>query len=176
MARESGKPLVRDPVLERIEIPKAPPIHDQFAQEMLASAAQRMPAGIYTAQDEQDESRPEQDTYEVLANSVVAPVYPFKARRKQIEGHVRLEFSISQSGEPTDIEVVDASPPELFEESAVRALEKWAFNVDENHSEDTRVFQVFDFSMEDRGPVPQRRERRCDITGSRICGLKRYEK
>lgn len=175
VARESGTPLVRDPVPERIEIPKAPPVHDQFAQVMLASTAQQMPVGIKPPPDGQDESSPEQDTYEVLANSVVAPVYPFKARRKQIEGHVRLEFSISQSGEPTDIKVVDASPPELFEESAVRALEKWAFNVDENHSEDTRVFQVFDFSMEDGGAIPQRRERRCDITGSRICGLKRYD-
>lgn len=175
-ALQTRENMVPDPVLERLVIPMSPPAHDLFAQEMLASTAEYMPQRRSTDSEVSQPSLEEDDTYEVLAQSVVAPVYPFKARRKQLEGHVRLEFSISQTGEPTDIRVVDASPPETFEDSAVRALEKWAFNVDENHSEDTRVFQVFDFSMEDRGVIPAKRGRRCDITGSRICGLKSYEK
>ncbi|MDX1460638.1 MAG: M56 family metallopeptidase [Xanthomonadales bacterium] len=170
-AREESQAVetkpVRDRVLEPIEIPDLAPAHEQFAQSMLASTAATMPTP--------PEPEEPEETWTLKPDTVVAPVYPFKARRKRVEGHVRLEFSINRSGEATDIRVVEASPPEMFEESAIKALEKWAFHVDENHSENTRVFQVFDFAMEEDAAVPSRRDRRCEIAGSRICGLKRYD-
>ena len=170
-AREESQAVetkpVRDRVLEPIEIPDLAPAHEQFAQSMLASTAATMPTP--------PEPEEPEETWTLKPDTVVAPVYPFKARRKRVEGHVRLEFSINRSGEATDIRVVEASPPEMFEESAIKALEKWAFRVDENHSENTRVFQVFDFAMEEDAAVPSRRDRRCEIAGSRICGLKRYD-
>lgn len=112
----------------------------------------------------------------VTPETVVAPIYPFKARRKKLEGHVRLEFSVDASGRARDISVVDSSPPDIFDDSAIRALEKWVFDVDGVHGDSPRVFQVFDFNMEGDGALLGKRERRCDITGSRICGLQRYNK
>jgi TonB family protein len=112
----------------------------------------------------------------ITPETVVAPVYPFKARRKKLEGHVRLEFSVDASGRARDISVVDSSPPDIFDDSAIRALEKWVFDVEDDQGDPPRVYQVFDFNMEDDGPLLSKRERRCDITGSRICGLQRYNK
>ncbi len=112
--------------------------------------------------------------FEITAETMVAPVYPFKARRQLIDGFVRLEFSVDQSGHAMDIRVVDAHPAEIFEKSAISALEKWVFKVDGNHPENKRLYQLFDFDMENKGPELLKRERRCEIAGSRICGLQRY--
>jgi protein TonB len=42
------------------------------------------------------------------------------------EGWVELLFTVSETGEVDDIEVVEASSPEL-EESAVNAVRRWRF-------------------------------------------------
>ena len=112
--------------------------------------------------------------FSIKPETVVAPVYPFKARRKQIDGFVRLEFSVDQSGHARDIHVVEAQPAEIFEKSAIKALGQWVFKVEENHSDERRVQQIFDFDMENAEPILSKRERRCEIAGSRICGLKGY--
>lgn len=114
------------------------------------------------------------ESFSLTPQFTVAPVYPFKARRKRMEGQVRLEFSINPSGRPSDIRVVESTPSDVFDESAVRALEKWKFDPNDVREENGRLYQVFDFAMDDRGPVVPKRERRCDITGSRICGTQAY--
>jgi TonB family protein len=111
---------------------------------------------------------------EVMAETVVAPVYPFKARRKRLDGYVKLEFSLDSAGKPENIKVVDAQPADIFEKSAITALKKWQFRVNEGYSDNQRLYQSFDFGMEETGPFLPKRERRCDITGSRICGLQSY--
>ena len=112
--------------------------------------------------------------FEISPETVVAPVYPFKARRQHINGFVRLEFSVDQSGRAKDIHVVDAQPAEVFEKSAINALEKWVFKVAQDHPENKRLYQIFDFDMESESQQLSKRERRCEIAGSRICGLKGY--
>ncbi len=112
--------------------------------------------------------------FEITPETVISPIYPFKARRKHIDGYVRLEFFVDQSGRAKDIRVVEAQPAEMFEKSAIKALEKWVFKVNGDHSENKRLFQNFDFDMEDRGQKVSKRERRCEIAGSRICGMKVY--
>lgn len=153
------------------------PAHDRLAERMIAANA---PIAGLRDSDPGERARRERreaiDEVTVTPETVVAPIYPFKARRQKLEGHVRLEFSVDATGRARDISVVDASPPDIFEESAVRALEKWVFEVDDSHSRSARVYQDFDFNMEDNEPVLGKRERRCDITGSRICGLNRWNK
>lgn len=156
---------------------KSKPAHDRLAERMIA--ANTPYEGLRNSDPGERARRERQEAISevtVTPETVVAPIYPFKARRQRLEGHVRLEFSVDKSGRARDISVVDASPPDIFEESAVRALEKWVFEVDDAHSGTARVYQDFDFNMEDDGPVLGKRERRCDITGSRICGLNRWNK
>jgi len=113
-------------------------------------------------------------SFEIEAETTVAPVYPFKARRKRIDGHVKLEFSVNRKGRAEDIRVVEARPADTFEKAAIAALEKWRFKVDDGYAGSQRLYQSFDFGMEEIGEILPKRERRCDITGSRICGLQRY--
>ena len=59
--------------------------------------------------------------------SRVNPRYPLSAQRRGIEGYVLLQFTITQTGAVTDIEVVDSTPPKVFDAAAKRALARWKF-------------------------------------------------
>jgi len=153
------------------------PAHDRLAERMLAAnTVLRDVHGSDPGERARRERQSTIDEFMITPETVVAPVYPFKARRKRLEGHVRLEFSVDEAGKARDISVVDAYPPEIFEDSAVRALEKWVFEVDDSISRNARVYQDFDFNMEDDGALLSKRERRCEIAGSRICGTTRWNK
>ena len=64
---------------------------------------------------------------EVQPLTRVEPEYPQRAYVRGIEGYVRLEFSITTTGTVTEIVVVEASPPGLFDRAAIQALEQWRF-------------------------------------------------
>ncbi|MQP63784.1 TonB family protein [Niveispirillum sp. SYP-B3756] len=46
--------------------------------------------------------------------------YPERALRLRREGRVIVEFQIGSDGAPHDVRVVEATPPGLFEQSALR--------------------------------------------------------
>jgi TonB family protein len=52
----------------------------------------------------------------------VAPVYPEDALSKRLSGSVELEFTVSPSGEVTDISIQAADPPGVFDQAAISAL------------------------------------------------------
>jgi serine/threonine-protein kinase len=56
------------------------------------------------------------------------PRFPARARRMGVaQGVVTLEFTINAAGRVTDALVLKADPPGLFDEAAMRALEKWRY-------------------------------------------------
>ena len=55
------------------------------------------------------------------------PVYPYRARRLNIEGEVDVKFLVDSNGRVSRITIERASPPHLFEKSVVQALGKWRF-------------------------------------------------
>lgn len=57
----------------------------------------------------------------------VQPNYPPRAMRRGLEGYVVVRFTISPSGRPQDLSVVEANPPRVFEREALRALRKWKY-------------------------------------------------
>ena len=63
----------------------------------------------------------------VMPVSRVNPRYPRSAQRRGIEGHVVLQFTITQTGTVTNIKVVDSVPPQVFDTAAERALARWKF-------------------------------------------------
>ena len=42
-------------------------------------------------------------------------------------GYVKLSFDINESGEATNIKVIEAKPEQVFNKAAVRALSKWKY-------------------------------------------------
>jgi len=55
------------------------------------------------------------------------PFYPFRAKRRKIEGEVTLHFIISDEGQVTEVSVISAKPKGYFEDAAVKAVKKWKF-------------------------------------------------
>lgn len=57
----------------------------------------------------------------------VKPLYPEHARRQHKTGVVTLKFLVDAEGRVHQPSVIEASPPGLFEESALAAVAKWRF-------------------------------------------------
>lgn len=57
----------------------------------------------------------------------IGAVYPTKAKKRGIEGHVIMSFFVDNEGKAQDIKIVEATPKRTFERSAIEALKKWRF-------------------------------------------------
>lgn len=56
------------------------------------------------------------------------PVYPYKAKRLEIEGFVRVKFLVDEAGTVSRISVLDSSPQGVFDDSVLRILPSWKFS------------------------------------------------
>jgi protein TonB len=57
----------------------------------------------------------------------VAPTYPSDALKKGIEGWVELAFTVMPNGGVDEIEVRNASPANVFDDAATKAIRQWRF-------------------------------------------------
>jgi len=57
----------------------------------------------------------------------VNPTYPFRAKRRGVEGKVIVRFLVDKQGRVSECSVVQAEPEGVFEESALKAVTKWRF-------------------------------------------------
>lgn len=57
----------------------------------------------------------------------VSPVYPRRALSRGIEGFVIVEFTVSKQGSVKDIRVVEATPPDIFNQAAIDAALKFKY-------------------------------------------------
>lgn len=55
----------------------------------------------------------------------VAPHYPTKARIQGVEGWVLLQYDVSATGFIENVKILDSQPLGVFDQEAVRALQKW---------------------------------------------------
>jgi len=101
----------------------------------------------------------------------VSPRYPTYARSRAIEGWVKLSFRVDELGKAKDIDVIASSPIHIFDRAAERALRKWKFEVLKGHVAGSPLVQTFEFSMHPSDARPTTRQRRCNTTGSNICGF-----
>lgn len=66
---------------------------------------------------------------------MVNPVYPESARKRGVEGWVELAFTVTPNGTVEDVEVRNASPAEIFDDAATRAIRQWRFEPVERNGE-----------------------------------------
>ena len=59
--------------------------------------------------------------------STPAPRYPTDAYRAGTSGEVQVEFTVAADGSVSDVRVVRASPPRVFDREAVAAVKRWRF-------------------------------------------------
>lgn len=66
---------------------------------------------------------------------MVSPVYPDAARKRGIEGWVELAFTVQTNGAVDEVEIRNASPAEVFDDAAMRAVRQWRFEPVERNGE-----------------------------------------
>ncbi|MCB0357265.1 MAG: energy transducer TonB, partial [Bdellovibrionales bacterium] len=67
------------------------------------------------------------DDSEVLPLVRIEPQYPRKAAMQGLEGWVLLEFDINSIGTVENVKVLESIPRQVFNSSAMRALQKWKY-------------------------------------------------
>ncbi|MDQ2070070.1 energy transducer TonB [Natronospira bacteriovora] len=79
----------------------------------------------------------------------VEPQWPREALIQGIEGWVRLEFTIRSDGSVGNIRVIESTPARLFDQAAVRALQRWRFRprMVDGRPVERQATQVIEFSL-----------------------------
>ncbi|BCA79045.1 energy transducer TonB [Desulfuromonas sp. AOP6] len=57
----------------------------------------------------------------------ITPLYPRMAQMRGLEGEVRVEFTITETGMVMNPTVIDSNPPGVFEQAALAAIMRWKF-------------------------------------------------
>ncbi|MBU1277348.1 MAG: energy transducer TonB [Proteobacteria bacterium] len=85
-----------------------------------------------------------------LARGQVPPPYPYLARRRGIEGAVTVRFLVDRHGEVRNLEVLEAKPPGVFEESVLKTVGRWRFapGVKDGEAVETWVETTIRFKLE----------------------------
>ena len=88
---------------------------------------------------------------DIIPIVVIRPVYPNNAANSGIEGWVKIEFTITESGTVMNPRVVDARPAGVFNRAAIRAILKWKFKprVIDGVAVERQASQVIDFTLDD---------------------------
>lgn len=80
------------------------------------------------------------------------PQYPPNAIARQIEGWVRVQFSVTAIGTVRDAVVVDSEPSFIFDDAALKAIARWRYNPKIEHGqavERVGLQTVIRFELED---------------------------
>jgi protein TonB len=59
--------------------------------------------------------------------SRIPPVYPFRAKAKGIQGWVSVAFTVTEQGLVEDIDILEATPETIFNNSVIQCLSAWRF-------------------------------------------------
>ncbi len=104
--------------------------------------------GIFIGNFQQVDKTAEGDIIPVV---VIRPMYPREAAIGGIEGWVKVEFTITETGTVKDPRVIDADPARVFNREAIRAILKWKFKprVVDGIAVERRATQIIDFSLDD---------------------------
>lgn len=117
----AAQPQVRslpEPIETPVPAAQTPPDEDRSPEPEVSTAS--LPDPVHYAAGELD-------VYPQPLNRV-EPVYPQTALAGEIGGSVTLLLLIDEYGRVTDVSVVDVSPQDGFEESALRALAAAAYS------------------------------------------------
>ncbi|MEA5446741.1 energy transducer TonB [Gammaproteobacteria bacterium AB-CW1] len=82
----------------------------------------------------------------------IEPQWPRRAVLDGIEGWVKIQFTVGPDGSVEQPRVIESHPPRLFDQQAMRAIQRWRFRprmVDGRPVEQTAT-QVIEFRLEDR--------------------------
>jgi len=89
---------------------------------------------------------------EMLPLVNIQPTYPTRAAQRGIEGWAQVAFTVTETGGVRDVVVVDAEPAGMFDQSSIRAAERFRFQprvVNGQPVEVPNVQYVFRYQLEE---------------------------
>jgi len=127
--RDLPNPPPTNPLAQKQSAPpKSPPLNPQMPQFEAAVSDLKFGAmafsGVSAPQSEFDISQV--DTMPQVV-SQREPIYPYRAREKNLTGMVLVNFLVTREGRVEQASVVQSNPPEVFEEAALQAVSSWRF-------------------------------------------------
>lgn len=87
---------------------------------------------------------------DIIPLVVIRPMYPREAALAGMEGWVKVEFTITETGTVKNPRVVESQPSRVFNREAIRAILKWKFKprVIEGIAVERKATQVIDFTLD----------------------------
>lgn len=78
------------------------------------------------------------------------PIYPYRARRLNINGSVEVKFLVDENGYVSNIKILKSRPAGIFDKSVLKALPSWKFSPGKvrGHAVSTWVVTTIEFKME----------------------------
>lgn len=129
MRRDTEAATKRDERVEREPPPPAPQMpRMQFTTGSVGNNVARLTPNIDTAGALSKMNLQAGSDTDVIPLVRIAPEYPPRALRRGIEGWVQVQFTITATGAVKDATVVQADPPGLFDEAALRSIARWRYN------------------------------------------------
>lgn len=77
-----------------------------------------------------------------------APVYPYKARQRRIEGTVQVRFLVRADGTVGEVRIERAEPPGVFEDAVRDAIARWRFEPGKLAGEPVAAWVVMPISFD----------------------------
>lgn len=80
----------------------------------------------------------------------IPPIYPMNAKRRGVEGWVKVGFVVDTKGQVQDIKILAADPTDMFDQSVQRCVSGWKFSPGtiEGMPVNARVETVIRFKLE----------------------------
>ncbi|MGB0495700.1 MAG: energy transducer TonB [Kangiellaceae bacterium] len=69
------------------------------------------------------------DDKEAIPCLIMQPRYPREAAMNRIMGYVSLNFTLSESGRPSNIKITESVPEGVFDDVALVSFREWVFKV-----------------------------------------------
>jgi len=83
---------------------------------------------VFSVNCSNNKSTHKKDVVSNIASIItIAPNYPRKAAIAQIEGDVKIQFTITKQGEVINPVVLESHPKRIFDQEALRAISKYKF-------------------------------------------------
>ena len=125
-----------------------PPVEPRPAEPVAAEAA---PAGALSAAVDLTYYPARELDVQPRARSRIDPVYPEEAVAQRLSGRVRLQLKLEADGRVSDVEVVEADPPGVFDASAVRAFRAARFSPAQRGGRPVRALLLIEVEYDSEG-------------------------
>lgn len=86
-----------------------------------------------------------------VLNFHVKPLYPYRAKRMNISGHIKVQFDVGSDGTVAAIKILESVPSGIFDQAVLQVVQRWQFQPGEVMGDQvvTRMVKTIIFNLEE---------------------------